>query len=198
MRHSDGFTLIEMLVALAVSSLLLVAGSTLLIQTLRAGDVVERHTGDVRALDIAHSLLRDDLAGATLRKTRAPNGLDAPQAFSGGQSLSRPLLAFTRNGWLNPAEAEARGDLQRVEYFVQGGALLRRAWLRPDPVRETPYADRVVADGFDSIGLRFFAGNSWQLDWSGQAESLPELVEMTFVYGEGDELRQVFLVGGNG
>ncbi|MAN46210.1 MAG: type II secretion system minor pseudopilin GspJ [Alphaproteobacteria bacterium] len=198
MKRSGGFTLIEMLVALAVSSLLLVAGSTLLIQTLRAGDVVERHTGDVRALDVAHSLLRDDLAGATLRKTRAPNGLDAPQAFTGGQSLSQPLLAFTRNGWLNPAAADARGDLQRVEYFVQEGRLLRRAWLRPDPVRETPYAERVIADGIDSIGLRFFAGHSWQLNWSGQAESLPELVEMTFVYGEGDELRQVFLVGGNG
>ncbi|RAN33117.1 type II secretion system minor pseudopilin GspJ [Hyphomonas pacifica] len=198
MKRSGGFTLIEMLVALAVSSLLLVAGSTLLIQTLRAGNMVETHTRDVRALDVAHSLLRDDLGEATLRETRAPNGLDAPEAFSGGQSLSQPLLSFTRSGWLNPAEADARGDLQRVEYFVQEGKLLRRAWMRPDPVRETLYADRVVVDGVDRIGLRFFAGNSWQLNWSGQADSLPELVEFTFVYGEGDVLHQVFLVGGNG
>ncbi|HCJ16540.1 MAG TPA: hypothetical protein DHV57_03880, partial [Hyphomonas sp.] len=37
MSKSAGFTLIEMLVALAVTSLLMVAGSTLLIQTLRSG-----------------------------------------------------------------------------------------------------------------------------------------------------------------
>ena len=96
MSKSAGFTLIEMLVALAVTSLLMVAGSTLLIQTLRSGQMVEARTEMVRDQDTAHSLLRDDLATATLRLTQPPNGLDAPKAFSGGFSL-----AGLHPGWLD-------------------------------------------------------------------------------------------------
>jgi general secretion pathway protein J len=198
MNRSAGFTLIEMLVALAVTSLLMVAGSTLLIQTLRSGRMVEARTELVRDQDTAHSLLRDDLANATLRLTQPPNGLDTPKAFSGGISTLEPLLAFTRSGWINPGNREPRGDLQRVEYFLSDGNLVRRAWLRPDPVYNTPYADRVVAEGLDDVGLRFLTGTSWQLDWPGQAAILPDLVELTLVFGEGDELRQLFLVGGAG
>ena len=198
MSKSAGFTLIEMLVALAVTSLLMVAGSTLLIQTVRSGQMVEARTEMVRDQDAAHSLLRDDLANATLRLTQPPNGLDAPKAFSGGFSTLEPLLAFTRAGWINPGHVEPRGDLQRVEYFLIDGNLVRRAWLRPDPVYNTPYADRVIAEDLDSVGLRFLTGTSWQLDWPGQSDTLPDLVELTFVFGEGDELRQLFLVGGAG
>ena len=199
MNRSAGFTLIEMLVALAVTSLLLVAGSTLLIQTLRSGKVVEARTGAVRSMDAAHSLMRDDFANAVLRPTRDPDGLDAPQIFSGSEPRrNAPMLVFTRAGWVNPASAEPRGDMQRVSYFLNDGQLVRRAWLRPDPVRETPFADRVLADDVDDIGLRFFAGGSWRLDWPGEEESLPELVELTLVFSENDELRQLFLVGGSG
>ena len=55
-----------------------------------------------------------------------------------------------------------------------------------------------MAEGLDSVGLRFLTGTSWQLDWPGQSDTLPDLVELTFVFGEGDELRQLFLVGGTG
>ncbi|KCZ62284.1 MULTISPECIES: type II secretion system minor pseudopilin GspJ [Hyphomonas] len=198
MSRTAGFSLIEMLVALAVTSLLMVAGSTLLIQTLRSGQMVEARTDMVRSQSAAHSLLRDDLANATLRRTRPANGLDAPRAFSGGYSTLEPLMAFTRAGWFNPDETDPRGDLQRVEYLLDNGSLVRRAWLRPDPVYRTPYADRVLAQGLETVGIRFFSSENWRLDWSGQADALPELVELTLVFGEGDELRQVFLVGGAG
>lgn len=198
MTRTDGFTLIEMLVALAVTSLLMVAGSTLLVQTLRSGNMVEQRTELIRDLDAAHSLLRDDLANATLRRTRAPNGLDTARAFSGGFSTLEPLMAFTRAGWPNPAGMEPRGDLQRVEYFFRDGLLVRRAWLRPDPVYATPYSDRVLARGVTDLDIRFLNQDTWTLDWSGQVDRLPQLVELTLVYGEGDELRQVFLVGGAG
>lgn len=199
MSRTSGFTLIEMLVALAVTSILLVTGSTLLIQTLRSGNMVETRTERVRALDAAHSLMRDDFANAVLRPTRGPDGLDAPEIFTGSEPRRYgPILTFTRAGWVNPADTAPRGDLQRVSYFLKDRQLVRRAWLRPDPVRETPFADRIMAENIDDIGLRFFAGGSWQLDWPGTSESLPELVELTFVFSEQDELRQLFLVGGSG
>lgn len=198
MSKSAGFSLIEMLVALAVTSLLMVAGSTLLVQTLRSGQMVETRADIVRDQSAAHSLLRDDLANATLRRTRPANGLDTPKAFSGGYSTLEPLITFTRAGWLNPDESEPRGDLQRVAYVLDDGKLVRRAWLRPDPVYATPYSDRVLAEDLQTVGVRFLSKDSWRLDWSGQADALPELVELTLVFAEGDELRQLFLVGGAG
>ena len=201
MTRTAGFSLVEMLVALAVTSMLAIAGSMLLVQTLRSGNMVENRTDMVKGLNIAHSQLRDDLANATLRKTRSPDGLDGAQAFRGGLGgigTRDPLLVFTRSGWANPGSADTRGDLQRVEYFLQEDRLVRRAWLRPDPVRNTPYADRTVTEGLSGVGLRFFVGGAWRLDWVGQDKNLPELVELTFVYSQNDELRQMFLVGGSG
>lgn len=198
MNRSAGFTLVEMLVALAVTSLLMVAGSTLLIQTLRSGKMVETRTEIVRDHSMAHSLLREDLASATLRKTAAPDGLDTAKAFHGGKSAFGPLLAFTRSGWVNPADVEPRGDLQKVSYFLEDGRLVRRAWLRPDPVPGTPHVDHVLAENLDGVGLRFLSGDSWHLAWSAESGRLPDLVELSLVFAEGDELRQLFLVGGSG
>lgn len=195
--RTAGFSLIEMLVALAITAMLATAGTLLLVQTVRGGRTVEERTGETRSLDVAHSLVRDDLATATTRLTRGPDGLDVPAGLTGGLRMANGrLLGFTRASWANPDMSEERGDLQRIEYLMDDDRLVRRAWLRPDPVRETPYVDRVLADGLQDAGIRFFDGTAWRLSWYDQEGGLPDLIELTFVFGEGDELRQLFLVGG--
>lgn len=125
MRRSrkDGFTLMEVLVALAVFAVIGVLATQILRQmTDFGGHVVERGgllTEAQRALEI----MRRDIEQLAHRPVRDVFGdAGTPIAMGGGQ-----LLEFTRLGWRNPL-GEERSDLQRVAYAWDGAELHRVFW----------------------------------------------------------------------
>ena len=198
MSSSAGFTLLETLVALSITGMLALGGTTLLVQSTRAGAKVTETTDLARRLDLAHTLVRDDLANATLRISRAPNETDLPRSFHGTDKTTGELLSFTRSGWIGDGQTELRRDLQRVSYLFEDGVLIRRAWLRPDPVADTPFVDRVLDDTLISVKLRYGVEGSWRLEWAPKTPSLPDLVELTLTYPDERDLTLLLLVGGGG
>lgn len=188
MKHEGGFTLIEMLVALSLTSMIAVAGSTLLIGTVRASDRLGKTTDDVSEIDLAHTLLRDDFANAI--------------SMAGGAGrpgyTSHPFIAFVRDGWNHPVPDETRASLLAVEYTFRDGSLIRRAWLRPDPASETPYVERVLATGVDRLTAHYFNGRDWLPEWDAQMEDMPAAIELKLEYSDKDTLTQLFVMGGGG
>ncbi len=199
MRRDAGFTLIELLVALAITSMIALAGSSLLISTLRASSGLQAHVSDVRVLDIAHSLLRDDLANAQNRLGRGTDGLALAAVFVGREIEGRrPFIEFTRGGWGRSGSDELRGDQQRIEYIFKDGEIIRRAWLRPDPVDQTPYADRVLVSGLEEVAVRYGANGQWFAQWPDSQSDMPRLVELSLTFSADDMLTERFLVGTGG
>lgn len=188
MRGEAGFTLIEMLVALGITSMIAVAGSTLLVGSLRASSRLQATTGEVTSVDLAHTLIREDLANAVSIAGR----LGRPEEGS------RPFLAFIRDGWNHPAADDLRSSLLAIEYSYSDGALTRRAWLRPDPVSTTPYVDRVLATGVTRLSARYYDGRDWLPEWSGEADEMPRAVELRLEYTGSDALTELFVMGGGG
>ena len=97
LRSSQGFTLVEMLIALAIFGMLTAAGVTLLTVTARTQETSDRllaELGEVRRLG---ALLTADLAQAAPRVHRDRDG--RPQrAFNGGTGESETLMVFVRRG----------------------------------------------------------------------------------------------------
>ena len=188
MKRDAGFTLIEMLVALALTSMIAVAGSTLLIGTVRASDRLGQTTDIVSETDLAHTLMRDDFANVVTLAGRA----ERPGY------TSRPFLAFVRDGWSHPVPDDTRSSLLAIEYSFQDGSLVRRAWLRPDPSSETPFVERVLATGMDRMSARYFNGREWLPEWSTESDEVPAAIEVQFEYSDKDVLTQLFVMGGGG
>ncbi len=160
-RSEAGFTLLEVLAALFIISMISAAGMAVMNNALNAQDVMNAREVRLRELQVSRSLLRDDIAQMTRRVVRQPFGEPNPFVFQGGLADSdTPFLAFTRSGWSNPGGFERRGPLQHVSYYWKGEDLVRRTRLRPDVTPDTPIVEQIVLTGVQELRVSF-AGSEW-------------------------------------
>jgi general secretion pathway protein J len=182
MTDRNGFTLVEVVVALFVFGLLAAAGVALMSFALRAQGVSTARLATVSDERRMSAILIADLAQAVPRVTRGTDGEGRP-AFQAeeGEEL---LFAFTRGG----------SRPQRVELRLENGRILRAAAVRPDgAAAATPM---ILAEGVTEAALRFRVKGEWQDRWTPtRTDELPRAVEIT-VSGPGKApLRRLFLVG---
>lgn len=122
MRPERGFTLVEVLIALAITAFVAAAAYAGLAAAIdgveRSRAEAERHWELTRALQI----IARDLRHFVPRPVRDEFGEPEP-ALTGGPA-ARFSLSFTRSGWHNP-NAHPRSHLQRVNYVWEGDELWR-------------------------------------------------------------------------
>jgi general secretion pathway protein J len=192
-RHPNGFTLVELVVALAIFALISAAGVSLLSYSVDAQASTGERLDEVAAIRRVGALLTADLAQATPRISRDTEGRQQV-AFAGGTGAAGEVaLAFVRRGWSNEA-GEARSSLQKVEYRLADGILYRRSWPMVDGAVPRP-ASRALA-GVRSLTLRYRIDGEWRDRWdSKRPGALPQAVEaVADIEGPG-RVRQLFLVG---
>lgn len=190
----NGFTLAELLVALALFGLIAGASVAMLAMGINTREAMQTRLDGQAALLRTRALLGADLGQATPRRTRNEAGLPVPAFTSNaGQGL---LFALTRAGWSNP-DAAPRASLQRVEYRLVGDQLQRRAAAMLDGT--TPGPPAVLLRGITSARLRLHSGGAWHERWPplGRAmamDALPDALELTVESADTGQLRQVFLL----
>ncbi len=196
--NTRGFTLVEMLVAMAVFSLLAVAASGLLGVSLRNAEVFERADDATRELQLARTIMRADFSQIALRPVRDAYGSPVPATFAGGAaSAEKPILAFVRHGWDNPGGIDGRASLQYVEYAVAGEALVRRSRPYLDPTPETPVTTATLLSRVRAAEVSFLLRGQWSDRWAALAPqyALPDAIALDVTLAAADQIRQAFLVG---
>lgn len=157
-----GFTLLEMLVALAISAAIaamayqgFVAASN---GAERSREIMER----INTLDRAWQIIASDFRHV-LAPEPTPSGLRfrfQSEASDRGGDEQR-LLLFSRHSWFNPLN-RLRSDLQEVSYRVEGD----RLWRDYRPVRNRPFDEyefeeqalnQRLLDGVEDIEIRFLS-----------------------------------------
>lgn len=121
-NQNSAFTLFEMLIALAIFSIVSLTAGTLLYQAVEAQRVSNQYGARMIDLERGISRLSRDLLQYVPRKVRDELG-----DFTDSLIITPDQIEFTRRGWSNPAD-HARSDLQRVRYSVEGDALQRHYW----------------------------------------------------------------------
>jgi general secretion pathway protein J len=159
-----GFTLLEVLVAVAIFAvigMLAMSGYNQLVgQSDRLNDNMKR----TRAVQMAIMRLTQDFAELEPRPIREPLGSGSQSALlSDGRSAA--LVELTRAGWSNPAGIQ-RPTLQRVAYRIEDGKLYRDHWLVLD---RTLSSEPVIVELLDNVRnarVRFMDANrAWQERW---------------------------------
>lgn len=146
-----GFTLVEVLVSMFIFSLISVGALIALSTTLNAREAAETRLDEIEHLSAMRRLMADDFSMGVGRKNR-----DGMGGFVRSRSLMFEVSEFeiTRRGRLNPDGVFPRGDLQRISYRVENGALIRSILPHENPAYVEPPIDRVVLDGVTKMAAK--------------------------------------------
>lgn len=189
----NGFTLVELMIALFIFALLAAAGTALLAFSVRAQGVAAARLDDIGMLSRLASAMSADLAQADARPTRDREGVTIPP-FAGERGGSgQPMLRLTRLGWTNLDNAP-RPDMQKVEYRLSGGRIDRIAYPMLDGA--APLPPSALIDHVADVALRYRIDGAWSDRWEGTKDALlPQAVELTITRSDGRRYRQLFVVG---
>ena len=170
-RHAaKGFTLIEVIVALAVFGVMSMLAYSALGSTLSNVDYLTERMDRLQSLQRAVRYLSTDLMQTAPRPVRNELGDGFVPALQ--TSLSSDfLLELTRGGWTNPAGLP-RGTLQRVAYRLEDDELVRYHWNVLDRTYANEPIATVLLNDVESLYFRFLQDNDeWTNFWPPQGQS---------------------------
>ncbi|AVH36496.1 type II secretion system protein GspJ [Pseudomonas monteilii] len=178
-----GFTLLELLLAVAIFALLAAGTSQLLAAFTRADAAHQAHADELRALGRAMSVMQRD-------------ALQGYWPASGKNGTSHGILLTPhRVSWLLGAERDRqplpRSDLRVVEYWLEDGVLWRqRRTLEHGQVRP-----QRVLDGIVELRWRMYGAESgWVSSWT--AAQPPQALEITLSTQRFQGIRRVLPMAG--
>lgn len=192
--NSRGFTLLELLVAVAIFGIMAALAYGGLRGVLAARSETGAAAERLGNLQLAVSLISRDLQQAAPRPIRGAYG------DSAGALLGTPRsVELTRAGHANPTGAR-RSTLQRVRWSVADGALTRWAWPVLDRTPGTLPSQRWLLDGIDALRLRYHFRAGWHDNWPPRrhrelpAEAMPRAVEFTAELADWGTVTRVVLL----
>lgn len=185
-----GFTIVEMLIALAIFGMITAAGVTLLSVSARTQESSDRILGELGEIRRVHALMSADFVQAAPRLYRDDQGR-TQRAFAGEGGSEGMLLLFVRRGW----DDGEGGGVQRVGYRLADGALERISFAHVDGGGSAT-AVRLLG-AVRGLRLRYRdREGAWLEDWQPpDGTRLPLAVELVTDSEAHGLVRQVFLVG---
>ncbi|WP_439100286.1 type II secretion system minor pseudopilin GspJ [Congregibacter sp.] len=151
-KGQRGFTLVEVLIALAITAFVAAASYSGISSTLTGAEQLRAASERTRDLNRTLALLNRDLRQFSNRSVRDEFGGLQP-ALSGGPLAFYPL-SLTRDGWLNTL-VQPRSELQRVFYYLEDDSLWRGYYTVLDRAVDAEPQRTELLRGVTGLEMRF-------------------------------------------
>ena len=197
-RRRAGFTLIEVLVAMAVFGVMSMLAYLALGQTLSNADMLTDRMDRLQAVQRSMRYLSSDLMQASPRPIRTELGDTFSPAIE-TRLGSEFALELTHGGWGNPAGLP-RGTQQRTAYRLLDGELIRYHWNTLDRVFGSEPVVTVLLDDVESLIFRYLSeSGDWSETWPPQGapggavtmRSRPRAAEIVLTLADDGEISRV-------
>lgn len=195
-RADAGFTLLEILVAVAIFAIAAQLTFGGLRNILHAREQLAPRHESAAALRYAVTLLTQDLNAAAPRAVRDALGEPAPALQAGNRD---DLIVLSRLDSARPLLLDEVA-VYRVGYRLRDGQLVRETWPVIDAVQGTQPREQVLLEGLRELRLRFIGADA--ADWSDiwplttdDLSQLPRAIEFELVFEDGSSLRRLLLPG---
>ena len=197
--NSRGFTLIEIMVAMAIMALIGVGAISVLNTATRSTDKIKINGNRLNDIQRAFMIMSNDMQQLTTRLVRDEYGDRMPSMKSDIQA-SAPYVRFTRLGRRNPAQLP-RSNLEHLLYVVEDKTLHRISYTYVDGMVEDQGLKRPMLQNVEDMKVQFFDGEEWHDFWplnegleDGQPNLLPVAVKMELELTDYGKLERLYAI----
>lgn len=197
MKKEQGFTLIEILIALAVFAILATLTSSAMYYAFNTRARVTEQANRLNTLQLALTLIQRDTEQAVLRDVRG-NEMHIFSAFVGEPHY----FELTRGGIINPNGDEKRSSLKRIAFLCRDSNLIRRTWDILDTTDRKNVRDKVILDNLLNCKFAYLNRNLQVLpEWHAnaiqqnqRAEPLPQAIQFNLTLKDWDKMSFLFII----
>ncbi|GAB55400.1 general secretion pathway protein J [Glaciecola punicea ACAM 611] len=171
-KNHRGFTLLEIVIAIAIFSLLALGANSLLTTVMRSNEISAQREAKFEQLQRAMLIIERDFLQIQARTPRT-QGLENDLIIRGGEfefESDAYGIGFVRGGWRNPQLRLKRSTLQNVAYRLQENRLERLHTNYVDAVLGTEPNIRVLLDNVSDFKIEILSTVQTELEWS---ETIP-------------------------
>ncbi|NVK55864.1 MAG: type II secretion system minor pseudopilin GspJ [Alteromonadaceae bacterium] len=197
--QSKGFTLIEILIAMAIFAMIGLGATALLSTVIDSDEISTEKFARLQQLQRCMMTLERDILQAVPRAVRI-EGQENNTVLRGGKQVNESDaggLAFVRSGWHNPKLALPRSTLQSVGYRLHEQKLERISSVYVDNVIGYEPKVRVLLDNVSDFTVEFYTSNqaddgesAWNDTYIG--EVLPRGIRITITLNDMGVIQRVF------
>ncbi|RTR25983.1 type II secretion system minor pseudopilin GspJ [Shewanella atlantica] len=194
-RVIAGFTLLEMLVAIAIFAMLGLAANSVLHTVIQNDAATKEFSGKLKSMQQGFGALERDLGQMVARTPRLLEGGRGTTVFQTGEDIldsESEALVFFRLGWLNPDGLLPRGSIQSVAYVVQDNNLERWYYPYPEPEFGSEPIKTIVIKDVISVEYSFFLEDKWERKVDGT--KLPKAIAMEIELEGYGKIQRKFLL----
>ncbi|MCG9680905.1 type II secretion system minor pseudopilin GspJ [Vibrio sp. Isolate23] len=196
----SGFTLIEVLVAIAIFASLSVGAYQVLNQVQRSNALSLERSERLKTLQRALVFMDGDFRQMALRQTRTngeeSNGLLLHWKEYLLDSDAKGIM-FTRLGWHNPQQQFPRGEISKVGYRIKDDVLERVWWRYADTPAGQAGITMPLIDKVEKFNVKFFDGSDWKKEWD-QKAMLPQAVAVELELEDYGKIERIYMTAGGG
>ncbi|MCY7295666.1 type II secretion system minor pseudopilin GspJ [Alteromonas sp. a30] len=205
-RRSRGFTLLEIMVAIAIFTIIGLASNSVLNRVLDSDEASQEKFAALQRLQRIMLTIERDLLQATARPVRSSTG-DNKIVLKGGENFLESEadgIGFVRLGWQNPQLMLPRSTLQAVGYRLQEGRLEKVYSNYVDNVVGAEPRVKVLLEDVEDFQVEFFLRqkqdaedtSNWGDNYSG--EELPKAVALIIETKSFGRIRREFALAAGG
>ncbi len=200
-KTQSGFTLLEILIAMAIFTLIGIASTGVMTSVIDSNELSEERFDKLQSLQRTMLTIERDLLQVVPRAIRLEYETNEV-VISGDKDLFDSEfygLGFVRAGWQNPNLMLHRSTLQAVAYRVMEGRLERLYGNYVDNIAGYEPKVRVLMEGIEDFRVSFLleageeAEDEDQWEESVSSNVLPVAVSITIVSKEFGEITRDFL-----